>query len=109
MAALYPGANNAATDLLDFLEGAVEDLLWNGTRSYCGMTGHMPAHQDSGKCTIDALTAEICRMRARGRITMQAFTFTIDATGCVASVEVHAAVRFATESTYGTQRVVVCD
>lgn len=91
--------------LLDFLQGAVEGLLWDGTRSYCGMTGHMPAHQDSGKCTIDVLTGEIRRLRAQGRITMQAFTFTIDATGSVASVEVHAA----TESTYGTPRVVVCD
>ena len=92
MAALYPGASNAATDLLDFLPGAVEHFLWDGTGSYCGTTGHMPAHQDWGACTMDALTPEIRRMRARRRITMQAFTFTIDATGCVASVEVQPAV-----------------
>jgi hypothetical protein len=98
MAALYPGASNEATVLLDFLQGAVEHFLWDGMGSCCGMTGHMPAHQDGGACTMDALTAEIRRMRARGRITMQAFTFTIDATGCVASVDVQAAVPFDTES-----------
>ena len=99
MDALYPGAHNQATVLLDFLQGAVPD-------SCCATTGHMPAHQDGGKCTIDALTPDIRRMRARGRITMNAFTFTIDATGGVASVVVAAAVPFDPQPTYGTPRVV---
>lgn len=70
------------------------------------MKGHMPAHQDGGNCTIDALTPEIRHMRARNRITHQAFTFTIDATGGVASVDVAAEVPFDPQSTYGTPRVV---
>ena len=106
MPTLYPGARNSASVLLDFLQGAVEHTLWDGTDSCYDMKGHMPAHQDGGNCTIDALTPEIRHMRARNRITHQAFTFTIDATGGVASVDVAAEVPFDPQSTYGTPRVV---
>lgn len=102
MQSLYPGARNHTAVLLDFLQGAIE-----ATGGDChDMRGHMPSHQDAGPCTIDALTPEIRRMRANRRITMQAFTFVIDATGNLASVEIAAVEPFDAQPTYGTPKVV---